>query len=167
MIVSLIVAVDEEWGIGKENRLPWRLSADLKTFKNLTLGHHLIMGRKTYETIGRPLPGRVSLVVSRNLQYPAPGCLVVGSLEQALQLARQANETEAFVIGGGELYRQAIDLTDRIYLTRVHTRCAADVFFPKIELQDWVEKESAFHAADEKNQYAFTFAVLERIEKKP
>lgn len=167
MIVSLIVAVDEEWGIGKQNHLPWKLSADLKMFKKLTLGHHIIMGRKTYESVGKPLPGRISLVVSRNPLYQAPGCLVVSSLAQALQFARQAGEKEVFIAGGGELYRQAIGLANRIYLTNVHGISNADVFFPAIDRTEWIEKESTFHPADEKNQYAFTFVVLERIQAKP
>lgn len=160
MIISLIVAMDERGGIGKDNRLPWHLSSDLKTFKQVTMGHHLIMGRKTYETINRSLPGRTVIVISRNLQFQAMGCQVVAGLEEALALARKSGETEAFIAGGGEIFTQALPLADRIYLTQVHAQVEADVFFPAFRLEDWEEIEAIHHAGGEKDDYPFTFKVL-------
>ena len=162
MIVSLLVAMDEQRGIGIDNRLPWHLSADLRHFKARTMGHHLIMGRKTFESIGRPLPGRTIIVVSRNPGYRPEGSLSAASLEEALSLARAQGEDEAFVVGGSEIFTLALPFADRIYLTEVHAVTAADVFFPEFDLDDWVETSSFFHPTDEKNDYAFTFRQLER-----
>jgi len=152
--------MDELGGIGKDNRLPWHLSSDLKRFKQLTLGHHLIMGRKTFETIGRPLPGRISIVITRDPQYQAEGCLVAPSLKEALDLARKPGETEAFIAGGGEIFTLALPLADRIYLTRVHAQVDADVIFPPFSIQGWRQIESIEHAADEKNDYSSTFNLF-------
>lgn len=168
MIVSLIVAMEEIGGIGRENRVPWHLSTDLRQFKKLTLGHHLIMGRKTYESIGRPLPGRITIVVTRNPDYsvsncPASSqveCLIVHSLEAALQLAAEKGEEEAFIIGGGEIFAQSLAIADRIYLTQVHTQGKMDVFFPPFDEQAWVVQESFYQPADEKNEFPFTFKLL-------
>jgi dihydrofolate reductase len=165
MIISIIVAMDEKRGIGRDNRLPWRLSADLKQFKELTMGHHIILGRKTFESIGKPLPGRVSIVVTRSAGYRADGCLIAHSLDAALQMASERGEGEVFICGGAEIYAGALDRTDRIYLTLVHTDSRADTFFPEWDESEWVEKESYHHAADEKNQHPFTFKLLERGEK--
>jgi len=152
--------MDEMGGIGKDNRLPWHLSSDLKRFKQLTLGHHLLMGRKTYETIGRPLPGRTTIVITRNPQYQAAGCLVAPSLEEALGLARENGETEAFIAGGGEIFTLALPLADRIYLTRVHAQVEADVFFPPFSLEGWRQIETIEQPADEKNDYPAKFILL-------
>ena len=167
MIVSLVVAMDEKRGIGLHNRLPWRLSADLKNFKAVTMGHSLIMGRKTYETIGRALPGRKTILLSRQPHYrpencPADACQVASSLDEALRFAAASAEDEAFIIGGGEVFEQALPAADRIYLTQVHTRGPADVFFPPYEHLGWVETERFDQPADEKNEHAFTFRLLER-----
>ena len=162
MIVSLLVAMDEGRGIGKEGKIPWRLSADLRRFKALTMGHHILMGRKTYESIGRPLPGRTSIVITRNPDYQAEGCLVALSLEEALRLAEAGDEDEAFVIGGGEIFALALPLANRIYLTRVHTRKECDVFFPTIDLSEWTELERVEQSVNEKNQFPFTYLALER-----
>jgi dihydrofolate reductase len=162
LIVSLIVAMDERRGIGNANRLPWRQSADLRRFKALTMGHHLIMGRKTYESISRPLPGRTSIVVTRNPAYRAEGCLVAHSLEEALELARSRGETEAFVIGGSQIFSQAVGIAGRIYLTRVHTAGEADVFFPEFHEEDWEAVETSHHPADEKNEHPSTFMLLRK-----
>ena len=162
MIISLLVAMDEQRGIGVDGRLPWHLSDDLKRFKALTMGHHLIMGRKTWESIGRPLPGRITIVVTRNPHYVAEGCLVAHSLEEALALAQAGGEEEAFIIGGGEVFVQALPLADRIYLTRVHTVSEVDVTFPEFDPEDWTAVESAEHPADGKNDFPTTFQVLER-----
>lgn len=155
--------MDEERGIGKDGRVPWHLSADLRRFKALTLGHHLIVGRKTWESIGRPLPGRMMVIISRNPHYRpenCPGCIVVSSLPAALDLARRAGDDEAFIGGGGEIYAQALPLANRIYLTHVHARLGCDVFFPLFDPADWVEVERLEQGADEANEYGHTMQVL-------
>ena len=162
MIVSIIAAMDKQRGIGIENRLPWRLSADLKRFRELTMGHHIIVGRKTYESIGKPLPGRQMIVITRDTEFKADGCTVCHSLTEALELARSRGESEAFICGGAQIYQQSIPLADRLYLTFVEAEIAADTFFPKFDQQDWSERESVFHPADEKNQFPFTFKLLVR-----
>jgi dihydrofolate reductase len=165
MLISLIVAMDEERGIGKDDRVPWHLSADLRRFKALTMGHHLIVGRKTWESIGRPLPGRKMVIITRSRSYQpqqCPECAVVHSLEAALELARQAGEDEAFIGGGGEIYAQALPLADRIYLTTVCTRAGCDVFFPPLDPEDWVEVEREKQAADEKNEFGSTYQEIAR-----
>jgi len=162
MIVSMIVAMDERRGIGLKNRLPWRLPADLKRFKELTMGHHLIMGRKTYESIGRGLPGRTMVVITRNPSFIGDGVLLAHSVEQAIEIAKNRGDIEAFIIGGGEIFTQALPVTDRIYLTQVHAVVEADTYFPELPLNQWVENESAIHPADEKHPYAFTYKLLVR-----
>lgn len=162
MIVSMIVAMGEDGCIGKDGRIPWRLSADLKRFKRVTMGRHLIMGRKTFESLGRPLPGRVNIVITRSKDYQVQGCLVANSLQDALAVAEGNGESEVFVIGGGEIYAQALPLAGRLYLTKVHTKRDGDVFFPAYNLDDWEEIERDFHAADEYNEYPVTFTVLAR-----
>jgi dihydrofolate reductase len=162
MIISLIVAMDESRGIGKVNRIPWRLSADLKRFKAVTMGHHLIMGRKTYESIGKPLPGRKTVVITRNPNYLADGCRIAHSLQEALEIARTSEDDEAFVIGGGEIFNQALPLADRIHLTQVCARLDCDTFFPEIYLGDWRIAEESFQPADKKNEFASTYQLLFR-----
>ena len=164
MIISLIVAMDEQRGIGVEGRLPWHLPADLKRFKSLTMGHHLIMGRKTYESIGVPLPGRTMIIVTRNPNYQPDGCMVARSLDTAIEFARMGMDNETFIIGGGDLFEQSIDLADRIYLSQVHATLPADVYFPEISSDDWQETKSELVPADDNNLYAFTFKILERWE---
>src|SRR5262249_16475303 len=155
-------AMDEKRGIGKAGKLPWHLSSDLKRFRELTMGHHVIVGRKTYESIGKPLPGRQVIVVTRNADFKAEGCLVARSVSDAIDIARSSGENEAFVIGGAEIYARALDKANRIYLTQVHAEVDADTFFPQLETSAWSEKESAHHPADDKNNYAFAFKLLER-----
>lgn len=169
MIISLIVAMDLSGGIGKKGALPWRLSADLKRFKALTMGHYMIMGRKTYDSIGRPLPGRTTLVITRNPQYqpvagdnPAPDLIVSFSLDEALATARFSGESEVFVIGGGEIFELALPKAERIYLTRVQARLDCDTFFPELNLADWRLLAESFHPADEKNEYATIYQLLSR-----
>lgn len=162
MIISLVVAMDEKRGIGIDGGLPWHLPNDLKNFKSITMGHHIIMGRKTYESIGKPLPGRIMVVVTRNLEYAAEGCLIVHSLEGAIELARESEEDEAFIIGGEEIFSAAIDLADRIYLTLVHTAAEVDVYFPEINSGDWVEIRSQLYQADQKHAFPYTFKTLIR-----
>ena len=162
MIISLLVAMDEKRGIGKDGKLPWRLSSDLKRFRELTMGHHIIVGRKTFESIGKPLPGRQTIVVTRNPDYKVEGCLIAGSVQEAIELAVERGENEAFIIGGADAYAQALDVADRVYLTEVHAEVEADTFFPKFDQSAWTEKESSYQPADEKNQHACTFRLLER-----
>ena len=160
MIVSIIAAMDKKRGIGFKNNLPWRLSADLKRFRELTMGHHIIVGRKTYESIGRPLPGRRMIIVTREKKYQAEGCDISNSIEAALDLAREAGEKEVFICGGSEIYTQTIDVADRMYLTFVDTEVEADAFFPEFDDREWSEGLSVYQPADEKNQFPFTFKIL-------
>jgi dihydrofolate reductase len=163
MIVSLILAMDEEGGIGRDNQIPWRLSADLRRFKQITMGHCIIMGRKTFESIHRALPGRTSIVITRQNNFQTPtGVLCVDSLGDALQTAKSLGETEAFIIGGGEIFQQSLPLVDQIYLTRVHARVQADTFFSQIKPDEWLVSEEYFLPADDKNEYASTFTLLKR-----
>jgi dihydrofolate reductase len=158
--ISIIAAMAENRVIGVNNTLPWRLPADLRHFRQLTTGHHVIMGRRNYESIGRPLPERTNIVVTRNRDYRAPGCEVRQSLEEALRDA--GDDPEVFVIGGAEIYRQALDKADRIYLTLVHADVPGDTFFPEFDARDWNEISRARHEADEKNPYACSFVTYDR-----
>ena len=160
MIVSQLVAMDERRGIGKQGRLPWRLSTDLKRFRQLTMGHHIVVGRKTFESIGKPLAGRQMIILTRDASYKAAGCFTVQSITAALELARTQGETELFICGGAEVYAQTLDLAERLYLTEVHADCDADTFFPEFNRDEWIEQSSEPHIADEKNEYPFTFLVL-------
>ena len=160
MRIALIVAMAENRVIGRNNQLPWRIPADLRHFKALTLGKPVIMGRKTYESIGRPLPGRDNIVVTADSGYQAEGCQVVHSVEQALEAAGSCEE--AMIIGGANLYRQTLENADRLCLTLVKAEPEGDTWFPEIELQQWREIERQAHAADESNEYDYDFVVLER-----
>lgn len=167
MIISLIVAMDKNRGIGFQNRIPWHQSADLKHFKSITMGHHLIMGRKTYESIGRQLPGRTMIVISHQPGYAAflpEGSLAAGSLKQAISLVKKHGESEVFVVGGGEIFELALPLADRIYLTRVQAEVQADTFFPAFNEREWRAVEILHAGADEKNQFGFTIELLEKIK---
>ncbi|KGE89060.1 MAG: dihydrofolate reductase [Phaeodactylibacter xiamenensis] len=163
MILSAIVATDKNGVIGKDDDIPWHLPADLKYFKRRTLNHHVIMGRKTFESIGRPLPKRTNIIVTRNPFFMVSNCLVAGSLQEAIDLARNNGEDEAFIIGGGTIYEQAMPLIDRLYLTEVDTEVEnGEVFFPAVDPAVWSEVSSEAHQPDEKNPHAYTFKVLER-----
>lgn len=163
MRTSIILAADENNGIGKNGQLPWRLPDDLKRFKQLTLGHYLLMGRKTYESIGKPLPGRTTIVLTRQLNYQPKGVLLAHNLETACELARKQEESELFCCGGGEIYRQMLPLADFVYLTRVHTTLPTDVTFPQLPETNWQLVENIQHPADEKHPYAFTFLVYTKL----
>ena len=160
MTVSIIVAVAKNGIIGKENDLPWCLSEDLKHFKRTTLGKPVIMGRKTYESVGKPLPGRRNIVVSRNPSYEVEGCEVAHSIEEAVEMAAAADEV--MVLGGGRLYADALPITDRIYLTRVDAEVEGDTRFPDLDMGEWQEVDRWTHPADEKNDFPCTFLILER-----
>jgi len=155
MYLSLIVAFDENRLIGKNNALPWHLPADLKHFKNITMGHHMIMGRKTYESIGKPLPGRVTVIVTRQKDFVAEGCIVVNSLEQAIDHCR--NEEEIFVIGGAQIFEYAMPLANRLYITQIHHKFEGDTYFEEIDDAVWQETSREFHQADEKNNWDYTY----------
>jgi dihydrofolate reductase len=166
MIVSLIVAVSENKVIGKDNNLVWHLPTDMKFFKDMTKDHYVIMGRRNYESIPhkyRPLPNRTNVIVTRQDNYEADGCIVVNSIEEAIQLAKEAGDKEPFVIGGGQIYKNALDnnLIDRVYLTRVHTEIDGDTYFEDLD-ESWNKVFSDSHPADEKHSFAFTFQTFER-----
>lgn len=166
MIVSLIVAVSENNVIGKDNDLVWNLPDDMKFFKKTTNGHFVIMGRKNYESIPekfRPLPNRTNVIITRQTNFQAKDCLVVNDINQALDLAKNAQEQEAFIIGGGQIYQLALqnDLVDRIYLTRIHDEFEGDTFFPELSEQ-WKEVHRQWHPADEKHNSSFSFITLEK-----
>lgn len=154
MILSIIVAVSENGVIGRDNALIWRLSNDLKRFKALTTGHSVIMGRKTYESMGKPLPNRRNIVISRDLAYRIEGAECAASIEQALDLV--AVENEVFIIGGGMIYKEMWGKAQRLYLTVVHTEVEGDTFLPEVG-PDWKEISRESHQSDEKNEYPFTF----------
>lgn len=162
MIISTIVAVAKNNVIGKDNDIPWYLPADLKYFKKITTGHHIVMGRKCYESIGRPLPKRTNVVVTRNPFFIATGCLITHNVAEAVQLAEANGEEEVFIIGGGQIYEIALPHVDRIYLTEVDLEVEGDIFFPTIDPKNWKLIKETKHEADEKNEYDYTFKILER-----
>lgn len=159
-LISLIVAMAQNGVIGRANALPWRLPRDLRRFKAFTLGKAVLMGRRTYESIGRPLPGRANLVLTRDRAWHADGVEAVHSLEEAL--ARSAGESELVAIGGAEVYRLVLPLARRIYLTHVHADVAGDTFFPDLDYTQWADLECSRHPPDDDHAYAFTFVTLER-----
>lgn len=159
--ISIVVAVSENNAIGKDNQLLWHLPADLKHFKEITSGNTIIMGRKTYDSVGRPLPNRRNIVITRSTELQMPNVEVVNTLEAALSLCE--DENEVFIIGGAEIYKHALQFTNRIYLTTVHQTYGADVFFPELNREEWKEINKEYHPADEKNSVAYTFSTLERI----
>jgi len=161
MLISLIVAMAPDRAIGIENRLPWRMPADLRHFRTVTMGHPLIMGRLTQQSIGRPLPGRRNIVVSRDPAFQAEGCEVVDSVEAALAAA--ADAPEVFVMGGASLYAQLLPRCDRLYLTLVEGRFEADAYFPEFDRSEWREIAREEHEADADNPHPYAFVVLERV----
>lgn len=162
MIISLIVAMDRNRGIGAGNRLPWRLPDDMKRFRELTMGHHLVVGRKTFASIGKALPGRVMIVLTRDPSFKAADCFVAYSMDEAIELARSGGETELFIGGGSEIYREALPAATRIYLTAVDAEVEADTFFPEFNLDQWNESHVEFHSPDDRHAFPFSFSILER-----
>jgi len=155
-IVTIIVAVSENQVIGKDNDLIWNLSLDLKRFKALTSGHYIIMGRKTFESFPKPLPNRTHVVITRQKNYKVPkGILVVNSLEKAIEISK--NDPQPYIIGGGEIYKQALNVADRIELTRVHANFEGDTFFPEIDLKVWKEVSKEYIKKDDKHACDFSF----------
>jgi dihydrofolate reductase len=160
MILSCIAAVADNGVIGRDNSLPWRLSADLQRFKRLTTGHWLIMGRKTFESMGKPLPNRTSVVLTRDRGYQRPGAIVVNHLDEALRLS--SDQEEVFVLGGAAVFREALPRAQKLYLTRVHAEVEGDVKFPALDLEEWNQVERESLPADEKNDYPTTYQVYVR-----
>lgn len=158
--ISLIVATATNGVIGANNRIPWHLPSELGIFKRVTMGHHVIMGRKTWESINRLLPGRTMVIVTRQSGYRVPGAIVANSLRDALE--RSAGDEEVFVIGGAELFAAALPIADRLYLTTVEAEPEGDTYMPPIDFREWRETSSEAHAADERNPYAFRYAVYVR-----
>lgn len=168
MIVSAIAAVADNGVIGRDGDLPWHLPDDMRHFMRTTRGHHVITGRRNYDSIPekyRPLKDRVNIVVTRNAAYVAPGAVVVGSLTEALDHAQRAGEPEAFVIGGGEIYREALEngLVDRLHLTLVHAEVDGDTRFPVIDPAHWRELSRTFHPPDDRHAHGFSIVVMEKL----
>ncbi|APG66269.1 diacylglycerol kinase [Tenacibaculum todarodis] len=161
-MITIIAAFGKNYELGKDNDLIWHLPADLKRFKRTTTGHHILMGRNTFESIGKPLPNRTSVIITRNDNYFMDGCLVANSLEEAIDLAEGNN---AFIIGGAQIYKQALenDLVDKLDVTIVHENFEADVYFPEIDLKIWEETARKDFKADEKNKHDYSFVTFTKI----
>lgn len=162
MVISLIAAVAENGVIGRDNELVWRLPDDFKYFKQTTSGHPILMGRKTFESLGKPLPNRLNIVITRNADYQPDGVLVVDSLEKAVEEAQKTAIPEVFVIGGAEIYRQALPIADRLYLTEVKAAFEGDARFPAYDKTGWREASRQHHPTDDRHAVAFDFVVWER-----
>ncbi|MFA0960960.1 dihydrofolate reductase [Roseivirga sp. BDSF3-8] len=162
MIRSIIVAKSENNVIGKDNDLVWKMPADLKHFRTTTTGHFIVMGRKTLEATQKPLPGRTSIVITRQQDFRAEGCLVVNSLEEAYALGEKYRQEELFILGGGEIYKQAMTSADKIYLTEIKETFKGDTYFPEIDYTIWKEVKREEHKADEKNPHDYAFIELVR-----
>jgi dihydrofolate reductase len=166
MKISLIAALAQNRTIGKNNDLPWHLPDDMKYFMQTTKGHHCIMGRKNYDSIPekfRPLPNRTNIVLTHQKDFKAPSCIVVNSIAKGLEIAKNNNESEVFIIGGAEVYKQSLAFADRLYLTEIKADIQGDTFFPPINQNEWKELSRTTHPADERHQYAFDFVVYEKI----
>lgn len=161
MKISIIVAVSENNVIGNKGKLLWHISKDLLNFKKITSGHHILMGQKTYESIGKPLPNRINIILSDEKNYKAKGCYVFNKLDDAIKFAKMENEKELMVIGGGMIYKLLLPLTSKIYLTKVHKKYIGDVKFPKINTKDWKEVSSEKYLNDDP---PFEFKILKRIK---
>ncbi len=163
MKISSIVAVSDNNAIGIDNDLPWHMPADLKFFKETTLGHYVVMGRKSFESVGRPLPGRTNIVVTRNKQFYNSGVITVNSIPDAIMAAQKTQQKELFIIGGSNIYQQTMPLWDRLYLTKIHTEIKnATAFFPQMDMNKWQLIAKTAHKADIKNAHDYTFCTYER-----
>ena len=159
--ITIIAAIAKNNALGKNNDLIWHLPADLKRFKKTTTGHHIIMGRNTYESIGKPLPNRTTVIITRNSDYKAEGCIIVDSLEKALEVSK--NDATPFIIGGAQIYKQAISIADKLDITEVHHTFDADVFFPEIDKNIWKESSRELFKADEKNKFDYSFVSYSKV----
>ncbi|HEX6227376.1 MAG TPA: dihydrofolate reductase [Chryseolinea sp.] len=165
MIISMIAAVSKNRVIGKNNDLPWKLPDDMKFFMETTKGHYAIMGRKNYESIPhkfKPLPNRTNIVVTRQKNYNAPGCVVVDSLEHGLTMAKESQEAEAFIIGGAEIYKLGLPYANRLYLTEINAEIDGDTFFPEYDKTQWRETSRQHHAKDERHAFSFDFVIYDK-----
>lgn len=161
MNLTLIAAMAENRVIGKDNSLIWHLPKDLKHFKDLTKGHHIIMGRKTYESMGKPLPHRTNIVVTTKENYEAPGCIIVHTLRDAIQKAE--GDSQPYIIGGGKIYQQALEYADAIELTVVHETFEGDTFFPDFNTDNWKKLNQEDHPKDDKHAYSFSFLTYQKL----
>ena len=159
-MITIIAAIAENNALGKDNDLIWHLPADLIRFRKTTTGHHIIMGRKTYESIGKPLPNRTTVIITRNPNYKASGCIVVNSLDAALEIAKE--DDSPFIIGGAQIYKEAIEKVDQLDITEVHYQFEADAFFPEIDTTVWKETKREYFSKDEKNNYNYSFVSYTR-----
>ncbi|SFI01254.1 MULTISPECIES: dihydrofolate reductase [unclassified Bacillus (in: firmicutes)] len=160
-MISLLVAMDKNRLIGKDNQLPWHLPADLAYFKKVTMGHPIIMGRKTFESIGRPLPGRTNIILTRNQNYEMEGCKVIHSIDDVKKMDEQMNE-ELFVIGGAEIFKEVLPFANRLYITQIEEVFEGDTFFPEINYNEWEEVSATQGVTDEKNPYTYAYHVYDR-----
>lgn len=166
MIISAIAALSRNRVIGKNNDLPWRLPDDMKFFMETTKGHHVIMGRKNYDSLHpkfKPLPHRTNIVITRQQNFSAPGCIILHAVEPGIEIARKNSETECFIIGGAEIYKLAMPYTTRLYLTEIDADIDGDTFFPEIDLAQWKEVDRKYHPSDQKHAYAFNIVTYDRI----
>ena len=169
MILTCIAAIAENGAIGKDQKLPWHLSEDLKRFKKLTMDHPIIMGRKTFESIGKPLPNRTSIIGTQNVEFKVCGAVVAHSIRDAIHYAHDIEQTvqgipETFVIGGETIFRAMLPLSNRLYLTHIQATVDGNVFFPKLDMSKWHSIHEESHPADQKNNYAARFAIYERTK---
>lgn len=155
MKISLIVAFDENRLIGNNNALPWHLPADLKHFKNITMGHTMIMGRKTFDSIGKPLPGRVSMIITRQKDYKVEGCIVVNTMEEALKKCN--DQEEVFIIGGAQIFECTLPIATDLYITKIHHAFTGDTHFPEISEKEWEQISEVTNERDEKNEWPYSF----------
>lgn len=160
--ITIIAAIANNNALGKDNDLIWHLPADLKRFKKVTSGHHILMGRNTYESIGKPLPNRTTVIITRNPNYKAEGCVIVSSIEKAIAIAKE--DEQVFIIGGAQIYKQAmeVDLVDQLDITLVHESFEADVFFPNIDPEIWEESSREDFEKDEKNKHRYSFVSYKK-----
>jgi dihydrofolate reductase len=161
MQLSIIVAMDRNRVIGKGDALPWHISSDLKNFKKITMGKPIIMGRKTHESIGRPLPGRENIILTRDKTYQVEGCTVLHSMDELLKHCKDVDEV--MITGGSEIYKMSLEQATRLYLTEVHTEIEGDTFFPKFDRSEWKELSREDFKVDEKNEFDYSFVLLERV----
>lgn len=165
MLISCIVAKAKNNIIGNDNDIPWYLPADLQYFKKVTLGHTVIMGRNCYTSIGRPLPKRTNIIITRDPFFISSSCLVAKSIPEALKMAHEQGETEAFIIGGGQIYEQTQEIWDKLYLTEVNLDVEGDIYFPELNYKEWELMSEEHHQKDDKNEHDYTFKVLEKMKR--
>ena len=164
MIISQIVAISQNRVIGKDNHLPWHMPDDLAYFFRMTIGRHIIIGRKNYEANGKALPNRINIVVTRKKDYIAPGCIVLYNINDAINYARERGEEEVFISGGSEIYKATLEITDRIYLTLIDAEVEGDVYYPEMDMRKWQVVSEKKHKADLRNKYDYTYFIFERVK---